>query len=211
MLEMCVAISRMRDCQHGFVSNGGLLNQTFAMATLRRMTEGNFEGVGGVRIFTRAWRPAGGAARRGGLVHGFNSHSGRYEWAAEQLVATAWPSTRSTSRPRPPVGRRALLRRRVRRLRRATSAPSSPSSKAREPGLPVFLLGHSAGGVIACLYALDIRPSSPGSICESFAYQVPAPDSRSRCSRASATSRRTRTCYKLKNEDFSRDPRSSRR
>jgi thioesterase domain-containing protein len=29
--------------------------------------------------------------------------------------------------------------------------------RAREPGLPVFLLGHSAGGVVACLFALARR------------------------------------------------------
>ena len=44
------------------------------------------------------------------------------------------------------------------------------------PGLPVFLLGHSAGGVVACLYALDHQAELAGLICESFAFQVPAPD-----------------------------------
>ena len=49
-------------------------------------------------------------------------------------------------------------------------------AKSREPGLPVFLLGHSAGGVVACLYTLEHQAELAGLICESFAFQVPAPD-----------------------------------
>jgi acylglycerol lipase len=48
--------------------------------------------------------------------------------------------------------------------------------KSREPGLPVFLLGRSAGGVVSCLYALDHQSELAGLICESFAFQTPAPD-----------------------------------
>ena len=40
----------------------------------------------------------------------------------------------------------------------------------------MFLLGHSAGGVISCIYALDHQKELAGLICESFAFQVPAPD-----------------------------------
>ena len=49
-------------------------------------------------------------------------------------------------------------------------------AKSREPGLPVFLLGHSAGGVVACTYALERQSELAGLICESFAFKVPAPD-----------------------------------
>jgi alpha-beta hydrolase superfamily lysophospholipase len=48
------------------------------------------------------------------------------------------------------------------------------AAKQRDPGLPIVLLGHSAGGVVSCLYA---RPS--GSLPDwsaSFMFQVPAPD-----------------------------------
>ena len=40
----------------------------------------------------------------------------------------------------------------------------------------MFILGHSAGGVIACNYVLDNQADIAGLICESFAYRVPAPD-----------------------------------
>jgi acylglycerol lipase len=28
-------------------------------------------------------------------------------------------------------------------------------ARSREPGVPIFVLGHSAGGVVSCLYAID--------------------------------------------------------
>ena len=34
--------------------------------------------------------------------------------------------------------------------------------KSREPGLPMFMLGHSAGGVVACLYTLDHQADAGG-------------------------------------------------
>ena len=48
--------------------------------------EGTFEGVGGLNIFFRSWRPK--ATPRGVvvIVPGFNSHSGYYAWVAEQFV-----------------------------------------------------------------------------------------------------------------------------
>ena len=51
------------------------------------MTEGSFEGVEGVKIFTREWQPAG--EPRGVVVisHGLNAHSGLYEWAAQQFTS----------------------------------------------------------------------------------------------------------------------------
>ena len=33
-------------------------------------------------------------------------------------------------------------------------------AKMREPGLPVYLLGHSAGGVVSCVYTLEHQPRS---------------------------------------------------
>ena len=48
-------------------------------------------------------------------------------------------------------------------------------AKSQHPGLPVFLLGHSAGGVVSSVYTLENQAELAGFICESFAFQVPAP------------------------------------
>jgi acylglycerol lipase len=49
-------------------------------------------------------------------------------------------------------------------------------ARSRESGSPFFLLGHSAGGVVSCLYALNHPAELAGLICESFAHELPAPD-----------------------------------
>ena len=49
-------------------------------------------------------------------------------------------------------------------------------ARSRELGSPFFLLGHSAGGVVSCLYTLDHQAELTGLICESFAQELPAPD-----------------------------------
>ena len=79
-------------------------------------------------------------------------------------------------------------------------------AKARLPGLPIFLMGHSAGGIVSCTYALDHPSGLAGLICESFAFHVPVP------SFATATLKGLADVFphahglRLKNEDFSRDP-----
>ena len=79
-------------------------------------------------------------------------------------------------------------------------------AKSREPGLPVFLLGHSAGGVISCLYAIDHQAELAGFICESFAFQTPAPEIALAVLKGlSHVAPHTHVLH-LKNEDFSRDP-----
>ena len=79
-------------------------------------------------------------------------------------------------------------------------------AKSREPGLPVFLLGHSAGGVISCVYALDHQAELAGLICESFAFQVPAPDFALAVLKGLSHIAPHAHVLKLKNKDFSRDP-----
>jgi alpha-beta hydrolase superfamily lysophospholipase len=78
--------------------------------------------------------------------------------------------------------------------------------KAREPGLPMFLLGHSAGGVIACGYVLEHPDGLAGFICEDFAYQVPAPLGALAILTAVSHVAPHAHVLKLRNEDFSRDP-----
>ena len=45
------------------------------------------EGVSGLKIFFRSWRPDGEARGAIVIVPGFNAHSGYYGWVAEQFVA----------------------------------------------------------------------------------------------------------------------------
>ncbi len=79
-------------------------------------------------------------------------------------------------------------------------------AKSRHPDLPVFLFGHSAGGVVACLYALDRQSELAGLISESFAQELPAPDFALAVIRGLSHIAPHAHVLTLKNEDFSRDP-----
>ncbi len=176
------------------------------MTTFDAMTEGTFEGIGGVRIFTRAWLPAGAPPHAVVVIsHGFNSHSGQYAWVADQLVSRGLAVYALDHRGR---GRSGGERFFVEKVDDYVTdlATFIQMVKTREPGLPVFLLGHSAGGVIACVYALEHQDQIDGLICESFAHEIPAPDLALTAVKGLSRILPRAHALKLKNEDFSRDP-----
>jgi alpha-beta hydrolase superfamily lysophospholipase len=79
-------------------------------------------------------------------------------------------------------------------------------ARSRHPGLPLFLLGHSAGGVVSASYALDHQSELAGFICESFAFQVPAPGFALAAIKGLSHIAPRLPVLTLKNADFSRDP-----
>jgi alpha-beta hydrolase superfamily lysophospholipase len=170
------------------------------------MSESNFKGVGGLNIFFRSWRPASGTARGVvAIVPGFNSHSGYYQWVAAQLGADGLAVYAIDLRGR---GRSDGERFYVQNFEDYVTDVASFVSiiKEKEKGLPVFMLGHSAGGVVACNYTLDHQQELAGLICESFAYQVPAPDFALAVLKGLSHIAPHAHVLKLHNEDFSRDP-----
>jgi len=169
------------------------------------MIEGSFEGVEGVKIFTREWQPAGESRCVVVISHGLNAHSGLYAWAAQQFTSNGLAVYALDHRGR---GRSEGERFFVKKFADWTQdlATFIDVVKAREPGLPIFLLGHSAGGVIACGYALEHQDEITGLICEDFAYQIPAPDVALAILKGVSHVAPHAHVFKLKNEDFSRDP-----
>jgi len=168
------------------------------------MNESNFKGVGGLNIFFRSWHPSGGARGVVTIVPGFNSHSGYYEWAASQLTADGFAVYAIDLRGR---GKSDGERFYVQNFEDYVTDVASFVSivKEKEKKLPVFMLGHSAGGVVACNYALDHQEELAGLICESFAYQVPAPDFALAVLKGLSHIAPHAHVLKLHNEDFSRD------
>lgn len=164
-----------------------------------------FKGVGGLKIFTRSWRPASKPQGVVVIAHGFNSHSGQYFEVAERLVAAGLVVYALDHRGR---GKSEGMRFHVEKFSDYVSdlATFIQIAKLREPGLPVFLLGHSAGGVIASLYALEHQSELAGLISESFAFELPAPGFALAALKAISHFAPHIRVLKLKNEDFSRDP-----
>ncbi len=170
-----------------------------------KLKEERLEGVGGLRIFVRSWRPQGNARGVVAICHGFNSHSGQYLWVAEQFVASGLVVYALDLRGRGKSdGERFYVEKFADYLSDVDLLVNL--AKSREPGLPVFLLGHSAGGVISCVYALENQAKLAGLICESFAFQVPAPDFALAAIKGLSRLAPRAHVLRLKNKDFSRDP-----
>jgi alpha-beta hydrolase superfamily lysophospholipase/uncharacterized protein YbjT (DUF2867 family) len=169
------------------------------------MMEGFFEGSSGLNVFLRSWRPPSTPHGVVVIVHGLMAHSGLYEWVAESLVANDLAVyafdllghgrsegehyfTDTVDRYVEDVGKVVEI------------------AKTRDPGLPVFVLGHSAGGVVSCTYALDHQNEIAGLVCESFAQEVPAPDLALALLKGLSHIAPHLHVFRLKDEDFSRDP-----
>jgi alpha-beta hydrolase superfamily lysophospholipase len=174
------------------------------------MSEHTVEGIGGLKVFVRSWQPEGKPRAVVVINHGFKSHSGYYEWTAEQLTQN----------------RLAVYALDMRGHGRSEGEPLFVNemadyvddlakviafAKQREGALPTFVLGHSAGGVVASMYMLDHQSEVTGFICESFAHEVPAPDFALAILKGIGNIAPHAHVLKLKDEDFSRDPKAVER
>ena len=169
------------------------------------MKEETVVGADGLRIFVRSWRPATRARGVVTICHGVNSHSGYYPWVAEQLAASGLAVYALDLRGRGKSdGERFYIESIKDYLNDVDTVVKL--AKSREPGLPLFLLGHSAGGVISCVYTLEHQAELAGLICESFAFQVAAPDFALAVVKGLSHIAPHAHVLRLKNEEFSRDP-----
>jgi len=173
-------------------------------ATAREET---IESAKGIKIFVRSWAPSATPRAAIVLCHGVNSHGGQYVWAAEQLLAGGLAVFALDLRGR---GRSEGERFYVEDIADYVSdvANTVALAKSRHPGLPIYLLGHSAGGVTSATYVLDHQAELAGFICESFAFQVPAPGFALSAIKGLSHLAPRLPVLKLKNEDFSRDPKA---
>ena len=169
--------------------------------------EETFDGTGGLKIFLRSWRPSGKPRALLVICHGVNSHGGQYLWAAEQFVKSGYAVYALDLRGR---GKSEGERFYVEDVAEYVSdvAGVVRIAKLRDASLPVFLLGHSAGGVVSSVYALENQVELAGFICESFAFQVPAPGFALAAIKGLSHLAPRLPVLKLKNEDFSRDPKA---
>ncbi|WP_073084904.1 alpha/beta hydrolase [Chitinophaga jiangningensis] len=173
------------------------------MANTTPMQTATFTAADGLNVYYRNWKAANPTAVVI-LAHGFNSHSGYFQWTAEQLVneqfevyGIDWPGRGNSDGERYYIADYTAF---VKDLDQLVEM-----AKAAYPGLPVFLLGHSAGGVLSAVYTLDYQQKLSGFICESFAFQVPAPDFALAVLKGLSHVFPHAHVLKLKNEDFSRD------
>ncbi|MBB5059642.1 alpha-beta hydrolase superfamily lysophospholipase [Granulicella aggregans] len=168
-------------------------------------TQETIKNVDGQAIFFRSWRPELGARATLIIIPGFNAHSAYYEWVAERFVADGLAVYAIDLQGR---GQSEGERFFVETFEDYVGDVEAVKTvvDARDPGNPVILLGHSAGGVVACLYALDHPSQLTGLISESFAHELPAPDFVLSVFKGLSHIAPHTHLLHLPNEKFSRDP-----
>ena len=171
-----------------------------AAATMREL---DIDSTDGLKIHVRMWQPASPRAVVV-ICHGVNSHGGQYLWAGEQFANVGFATYALDLRGR---GLSDGERFYVENIADYVSDVASTLALARShnSALPVFLLGHSAGGVVSATYVLEHQAELAGFICESFAFQVPAPGFALATIKGLSHLAPRLPVLKLKNEDFSRD------
>ncbi|MBI2964528.1 MAG: lysophospholipase [Deltaproteobacteria bacterium] len=128
--------------------------------------EGQFAGHGGLRLYWQAWLPE--AETRAALLvaHGYGEHGGRYGNLVERFVPRGFAVYALDHRghgrsegPRGHVGRFTELVADLHALRVRV--------EEMERGRPLFLLGHSLGGLIAVGYLLTHASGLAGAVLSS--------------------------------------------
>jgi acylglycerol lipase len=177
------------------------------MTMLANALEEKIDSAKGLKIFVRSWSPESTPRAVVVVCHGVNAHSGQYTWVGEQFAASGFAVYALDLRGR---GKSDGERFYVEDIADYVSdvAGTVKLAKSRHPGMPVFLLGHSAGGVVSSVYVLENQAELAGFICESFAFQVPAPGFALAAIKGLSHFAPRLPVLKLKNEDFTRDPKA---
>lgn len=134
-------------------------------------TTGSIITADGIRLFTQCWRAAGPQAAVV-LVHGHAEHSGRYAHVADYLNAhhiSAYAyDQRGFGRS---DGRRGYVPSFDHLLEDLERILHHTRRRLAE-GVPLFLFGHSMGGAVCALYAIEHNQSFRGLILSSPAVAV---------------------------------------
>jgi alpha-beta hydrolase superfamily lysophospholipase len=133
------------------------------VAMLMEHEEETVESTGGLKLYYQAWHPPGEPRTVVAIVHGIGEHSGRFKNIVEHLVARghAVYALDLRGHGRSPGQRGHLMawaeyREDVRAFVEKVSA--------REQGRPLFIYGHSMGGLIVADYVLRHPEGLSGTI-----------------------------------------------
>ncbi|MBW2267624.1 MAG: lysophospholipase [Deltaproteobacteria bacterium] len=144
-------------------------------APLIRRAESHFAGGGGRTLFRRSWLAAE-PERAIVLVHGYAEHSGRYEhvggWLASRGCAVHGYDHQGHGRSDGARGHAASLEALVDDLERLVERV-----RGEHAGIPLFVVGHSMGGLVALAYAVTRDPQLTGLVSSAAALGVAEPPS----------------------------------
>lgn len=151
----------------------GILRRTHS--TVMHHDTSDFLSTDGLRLFTRRWTPDGGAQAVVVLVHGMHEHSGRYAYLASKLMEAGLEVSAFDLRGH---GQSDGERGFVESLDELVADLHAFLALVRleSADRPVFLMGHSMGGLIASAHAVDCGSGDlAGIILSSPALEIPAP------------------------------------
>jgi len=117
-----------------------------------RHEEGRFSGARGITIYEQAWMPDGDPAAVVVIAHGFAEHGGRYAQLAARLVDSGYAVRVADNRGH---GRSGGKRTAVVRFSDYVDDLHAEIQRSRDRmgALPLLLVGHSMGGLIALALA----------------------------------------------------------
>jgi len=133
--------------------------------------EGNFKGVRDANIYYQAWLPVGEVKAVLLIVHGLGEHSGRYKNVVDHFVPLGYAVYGLDHLGH---GRSEGKREMVARFEDFTDTLTIFYKMVTgwQPGKPVFLLGHSMGGLIASYYLLDHQADFKGAVISAPAIKI---------------------------------------
>jgi len=173
-------------------------------AAVRHET-GFFRGAGDVQIFTQSWHPKEKATGVLVIHHGLKSHSEHYDELARRLVAKGLAVYALDMRGH---GRSGGPRATLDDFDDLLDDLSTVVDKARaaEAGAPVFVAGHSVGGAVVTLYAVERKPEIAGLIVLAPAIRIDRPAIEASATPMAAFLLPNFGAVDVPNEHFSRDP-----
>jgi alpha-beta hydrolase superfamily lysophospholipase len=134
--------------------------------------EGNFAHPNGQSLYYQYWLPEGKVKASIFIVHGLNEHSGRYQHLARILTAQEYAVYGLDF---PGHGRSDGVRSYVDSYNDFNESMESylDMIKDWQSGAPLFLLGHSMGGLLATVYLADHPDQIKGAILSASLAKVP--------------------------------------
>jgi acylglycerol lipase len=125
--------------------------------------EGHFKGVRNAPIYYQAWLPEGSAKAALLIVHGLGEHCGRYMNVVSHLVPFGYAVYGLDHLGH---GKSEGMREGIERFADYTDTLRvyTQMVKGWQTGKPMFLLGHSMGGLIASCYLLDHQADFRGAV-----------------------------------------------
>ena len=133
--------------------------------------EGNFKGVRDTGIYFQAWLPDGDTKAVLLITHGLGEHSGRYMNVVNHFVPLGYAVYGLDHMGHGKSdGKREFVRQFEDYI--DTLAIFCEMVKEREEGKPIFLLGHSMGGLIASYYLLSHQEDFKGAVISAPSIKV---------------------------------------